>query len=1670
MKNFSTKILLIILALAIIFQFKNLSYAQNIPACSSCHNVPGGQFSVAPVDLNNCNICHANLIAGTCDSGTVSTPYGNYKSSPPDSNGNVLHSEHAGINNPSADPSCQNCHIQTDCNTCHTTVNHNAHFSTDPSYLPRNLTVANGTSVYNKDFNCANSLCHNTIANSVANTSRVLAIDSQTYGSISIDAGDSPKGIAVNNNTNRVYITNYNSNTVTVIDSDTSSISFNQAIGTISVGNNPYDIAVNVNTNIIYVTNTSDNTVSIIDGSSNLVIAAINVGLYPRDIEVNSATNEVYVANYGGGYISVINPDMGNQVSNIFVTGIKPQGMYVDSVSNKIYLGVMETNPDPQVKVYNILVIDGGTKSVTGNIANTGISNDIVLNAPANRIYSASDDKIVVIDSNSLGIMQNININNSVITSVAIYPEAGRLYAAVKNSDNSETLYVLNSINDSYDIINTIQLVKNTQKVRVNNNNGYIYISGGLSTIVPETNPSCFNCHTDVSKHSPSYHDPNPRQTENAVCNLCHNQTNLIDIHSAYNWSCVSCHVGMGPNYGQTALTVINVYKTISNPTYADKAGCQDCHPNVTGTKGEPISLQNSNHITLHDPNPRQTENAVCNLCHSQANLSAVHTAVSWDCLACHNGTGPKYGTTAVSVINAYALSGKTYADKAGCQDCHPTVTGTKGNPVSLDNASHYALHDPNPRQTENTICNLCHTGTNLAIEHKNNNWNCDACHLGTGPNSGAAAQTYIAFYMSLPDTAKTYDAKAGCQDCHSTVTGVKGNSASLSNSTHVTLHIPNPATSTPCNTCHNTALTLPELHKNIADGCLGCHSDTAWTEAKQAIAKYHANPIPENRAGCTDCHGQVSHTCVTCHEEQRNARRPVTPEFGLNSHHVAGVVSPEDCMSCHNTDNHGSGIVYLKNIDGEGTIAFDPNDADSLNPFCLGCHDADSKNSVPFTDGKKPISSGRNWDSTDIETKYSNTGTADSNKYPPTQTPPGHSSTGWKYNTVPNEKKAYSPHGNPAANQPNGNTSDKAVPCFGCHNSHGSSLPALIKTTDNYLPSSIEDFCWDCHLNDDVNAPYKASDYLNDADNNIVRDYTGDDRWGKNDGTGFKGDWMGTFTYKNGRFVSSHFYPSKTHDSTGIWQRNPINCTDCHDPHGVNSSLTNAQYMVPILKGTWLISPYKEDRAPMASFESQMNDPYFSGGGEPVPSGAPQGGKKPRANPDLDFNNPPNPGGGYPNKTGGQGHEGYFIDANTFGAINKYTSTWIGARAWDNGKIITSNRITEDETKFAGLCLKCHNKTALKTIWGGHGVVKGWGGASKDIFTSNMARGQEKAKPGAGVHNMGQYSDGDGNYARGYRWDVDPRSNYQQKSGYIQTDYHQFVCSKCHSPHASRLPRLMITNCIDTKGNHTDYPYELNDLATNCHDTNDGAGWNNKTPWIEPTDPVTTATVDTAQIVPSSSTVLTGESKTLTFMAKNNKTYTLKYFTAEFSYNYSVLDISNLNCTPPARIASIDANNRTITLRWENINPRIVMMATFDCKSDYTGNYEITKSNIEYKDENDNVYYGTCNNAVINVVDTIPDTQSPSVPANLRYTSKGRNYISLAWNASTDNVGVTGYNIYRKKGSYGTWSKVGTSQVLSYNDTGLSSSTTYYYKVSAYDAAGNESAQSSQISVTTSK
>ncbi|CFJ99078.1 Conserved protein of uncharacterised function PE-PGRS family protein [Mycobacterium tuberculosis] len=111
-----------------------------------------------------------------------------------------------------------------------------------------------------------------------------------------------PHGVAVNPGGN-VYVTNFGSGTVSVINPATNTVTGSP----ITIGNGPSGVAVSPVTGLVFVTNFDSNTVSVIDPTTNTVTGSpITVGTAPTGVAVNPVTGEVYVTNFAGDTVSVI--------------------------------------------------------------------------------------------------------------------------------------------------------------------------------------------------------------------------------------------------------------------------------------------------------------------------------------------------------------------------------------------------------------------------------------------------------------------------------------------------------------------------------------------------------------------------------------------------------------------------------------------------------------------------------------------------------------------------------------------------------------------------------------------------------------------------------------------------------------------------------------------------------------------------------------------------------------------------------------------------------------------------------------------------------------------------------------------------------------------------------------------------------------------------------------------------------------------------------------------------------------------------------------------------------------------------------------------------------------------------------------------------------------------
>jgi len=97
-----------------------------------------------------------------------------------------------------------------------------------------------------------------------------------------------------------------------------------------------------------------------------------------------------------------------------------------------------------------------------------------------------------------------------------------------------------------------------------------------------------------------------------------------------------------------------------------------------------------------------------------------------------------------------------------------------------------------------------------------------------------------------------------------------------------------------------------------------------------------------------------------------------------------------------------------------------------------------------------------------------------------------------------------------------------------------------------------------------------------------------------------------------------------------------------------------------------------------------------------------------------------------------------------------------------------------------------------------------------------------------------------------------------------------------------------------------------------------------------------------------------------------------------------------------------------------------------------------------------------------------VPETQAPSVPGNLVATALGVSQVELSWTASTNNAGVTRYEVQRLDPGSTSFVQVGTTSATNYTDAGLAEGSSYNYRVLVRDAKRSLKEYSGVASVTT--
>jgi len=276
-----------------------------------------------------------------------------------------------------------------------------------------------------------------------------------------VTVNGSPVGVAVNPTTNKVYITNEESRSVSEIDGKTHTLLlgphgdnlsrqnlYNRIIPKgFKVASGPSSIDVNPLTNKIYVGYGISNKISVFDSNNYHLIKNIAVEAGIKKIAINPSTNKIYIANQDAKDISVVDGDSDSLMVNIPIRG-GPFDISIDPFGN-IYVTSRELNI--------LSVIDSTTDRIISTVAIYSNSSSLSVNQLTHKVYVANQ-----------GVAVDRNEHN-------IYPVTERGSNVVSVIDK---IFDYKKGNEEYKIISNIPVENPPSDIGVNSNTNMIYVAG----------------------------------------------------------------------------------------------------------------------------------------------------------------------------------------------------------------------------------------------------------------------------------------------------------------------------------------------------------------------------------------------------------------------------------------------------------------------------------------------------------------------------------------------------------------------------------------------------------------------------------------------------------------------------------------------------------------------------------------------------------------------------------------------------------------------------------------------------------------------------------------------------------------------------------------------------------------------------------------------------------------------------------------------------------------------------------------------------------------------------------------------------------------------------------------------------------------------------------------
>lgn len=208
------------------------------------------------------------------------------------------------------------------------------------------------------------------VAGSISNTISVIDLSLNVTNTIA--TGVRPVDLAFNPVNGQLYVANLFSDDVTVIDTDTESVST-----TLGVGTDPLGVGINLVNGEIYIANSSDNTVSVFDATNNLVTTIGGVGTTPVSVTYHPINDEMYVVAAGSNEIFPIESGTHNLLASI-ATGNNPYRSLFNPANNYLYVGNRED------ETFTVIAPD---KSIRATISKGNVNIGFAINTATNQVF-----------------------------------------------------------------------------------------------------------------------------------------------------------------------------------------------------------------------------------------------------------------------------------------------------------------------------------------------------------------------------------------------------------------------------------------------------------------------------------------------------------------------------------------------------------------------------------------------------------------------------------------------------------------------------------------------------------------------------------------------------------------------------------------------------------------------------------------------------------------------------------------------------------------------------------------------------------------------------------------------------------------------------------------------------------------------------------------------------------------------------------------------------------------------------------------------------------------------------------------------------------------------------------------------------------------------------------